>query len=152
MEVVDILIPLLYGLTFAAAYYGPNASILGNVKNSYWRYEEATDVPAKFIKLLQMLSVDICSLVVTGFAFWTFCKINYLQEICKVLNKYWFIIAIKFSTNLAARYSTNDINWGMDYTYDFDWITEDGRLRFIRNSTGLSDEGISYLLQNTTAK
>ena len=39
-ESLEIVIPLSYLLCFVAAYYGPNADILGNIKNGYWQYQE----------------------------------------------------------------------------------------------------------------
>ena len=39
-ESLEIVIPLAYLLCFVIAYYGPNADILGNIKNGYWQYQE----------------------------------------------------------------------------------------------------------------
>ena len=39
-ESLEIVIPLAYLLCFVIAFYGPNADILGNIKNSYWQYQE----------------------------------------------------------------------------------------------------------------
>ena len=39
-ESLEIIIPLAYLLCFVIAYYGPNAEILGNIKNGYWQYQE----------------------------------------------------------------------------------------------------------------
>ena len=39
-ESLEIIIPLAYLLCFVIAYYGPNADILGNIKNGYWQYQE----------------------------------------------------------------------------------------------------------------
>ena len=41
-ESLEIIIPLSYLLCFVAAYYGPNADILGNIKNGYWQYQETS--------------------------------------------------------------------------------------------------------------
>ena len=41
-ESLEIVIPLSYLLCFLAAYYGPNADILGNIKNGYWQYQETS--------------------------------------------------------------------------------------------------------------
>ena len=39
-ESLEIVIPLAYLVCFVIAYYGPNADILGNIKNGYWQYQE----------------------------------------------------------------------------------------------------------------
>ena len=36
-ESLEIVIPLAYLLCFVIAYHGPNADILGNIKNGYWQ-------------------------------------------------------------------------------------------------------------------
>ena len=41
-ESLEIVIPLAYLLCFVIAYYGPNADILGNIKNGYWQYQETS--------------------------------------------------------------------------------------------------------------
>ena len=41
-ESLEIVIPLSYLLCFVAAYYGPNADILGNIKNGYWQYQDTS--------------------------------------------------------------------------------------------------------------
>ena len=41
-ESLEIVIPLSYLLCFLAAYYGPKADILGNIKNGYWQYQETS--------------------------------------------------------------------------------------------------------------
>ena len=38
-ESSEIVLPLAYLLCFTAAFYGPNAFQLGNVRNSYWLYK-----------------------------------------------------------------------------------------------------------------
>ena len=41
-ESLEIVIPLAYLLCFVIAYHGPNADILGNIKNGYWQYQETS--------------------------------------------------------------------------------------------------------------
>ena len=41
-ECLEIVIPLAYLLCFVIAYHGPNADILGNIKNGYWQYQETS--------------------------------------------------------------------------------------------------------------
>ena len=37
-ETLEFIMPLGYMACFVVAYYGPNADVLGNVKNDYWQY------------------------------------------------------------------------------------------------------------------
>ena len=36
-EMVEFMIPIFYLIVFIAAYYGPNANLIGNIRNSYWQ-------------------------------------------------------------------------------------------------------------------
>ena len=43
-ETLEFIMPLAYLSCFIVAYYGPNADVLGNVKNGYWHYKETTGI------------------------------------------------------------------------------------------------------------
>ena len=49
-------------------------------------------------------------------------------------------MAVKFATKMCTWFATKDINFGMDSTGNWDWITDDGRVQLISNSNDLSDE------------
>ena len=150
VELIDVLVPALYAVAFATAYYGPNSTIIGNVRNGYWGYEETMDAENDIMRLVLMFSVEFCCVIVIGILLWMFSKINFFQAYCNVMKKYWFILAIKIPQKLAIFFLNNDINLGMDFTLEFDWITEDGRLRLIQNETIALDYEMSGRSLNTT--
>ena len=41
-ELFEVLIPSVYCITFVIAFYGPNAEVIGNVKNDYWQYKRVS--------------------------------------------------------------------------------------------------------------
>ena len=43
-EFMELSIPAVYCASFLMAYYGPNAEVLGNVKNDYWQFEKVENV------------------------------------------------------------------------------------------------------------
>ena len=43
-EFVDAILPLASGIAFAMAYYGPNATLIKNVKNDYFGGQVIQDV------------------------------------------------------------------------------------------------------------
>ena len=60
-------------------------------------------------------------------------------------------MAVKFATKMCTWFATKDINFGMDSTAKWDWITEDGRIQLISNSTDLShEEKTAFLLQDAS--
>ena len=58
---------------------------------------------------------------------------------------YWHFIVAKFALIMIVMFSTKDINLGMDNTGEWNWITDDGRISLIINSTDLSNEEKSLL-------
>ena len=51
---------------------------------------------------------------------------------------------------IAIFLGTNDINFAMDFTGDFLWITDDGRNDLIRNSNEISYDEKAKLIKNMT--
>ena len=96
-EVIEILVPMATSITFLLAFYGPNASILGNIQNSYWDYEMVDDIGQVLSGAYQMFFFDTASIVVGGLILWKFSKINILRECCKVLKRFWPIIAVRMA-------------------------------------------------------
>ena len=136
-ELTEGVTPLAYAITFAMAYYGPNAHILGNVKNSYWGYSKVEDIGYLFKMLFLLFAVDTGSFFFNAFWLWTRVKVNLFREFCWILGNYWYFIAPKLAMIVAANFATNDINLGMDATRNFDWITREGRLRLTNISMEL---------------
>ena len=67
-----------------------------------------------------------------------------------LMEKYWWIMAIKLSLRIAIFFCYNDINGAMDYTLKFEWISENGRFDLIRNANDLSLTEKLHLLPNAT--
>jgi len=95
IETVEFLVPLVYTITFLIAYYGPNATIIGNIRNSYWQYSEVEDVGHFVAELIKMFFVDLASLVISGIIFWKVASLNFLQEGYKMMDLYWPLISVK---------------------------------------------------------
>ena len=92
-EVLEILVPLSYTISFIVAYYGPNATILRSVKNDYWGNSASGDIGAVLTTEVILFSADFSSLVVSIARLWYFCRINLLRHFCLALKKYWLLIA-----------------------------------------------------------
>ena len=151
LEVIDVLVPIVYAIGFATAFYGPNSTIIGDVKNGYWNYKEVNDPHKMFTRLFQMFSIDLLSIICTTAVLWIFCKINFFLELCKVLKKYWFIMAMKIAVNAQVFYLMKDINLGMDATLGFEWLHEEGRKQLILRTPGLDDAEREILLNKNVA-
>ena len=145
-ELTEGITPIVYAIGFAMAYYGPNGSILGNVRNDYWGYKKVDDVGYHFLMMLLLFSVDTLSMILNSFGLSILTDVKLLKECCYIMKKYWLFMALRFALSVCNQYATNDINLGIDSTGQWEWITKEGRFRLIQNSTELSEEERSILL------
>ena len=96
-EILEILVPLAYTMTFVIAYFGPNAEILGNIRNEYWQYHEIR-YPAKILfTIFQMFCFDTASAIIGGMLLWNFSNVNLWKEFNKVLTSFWPLIALRIA-------------------------------------------------------
>ena len=95
IETVEVLAPLTYAITFLIAYNGPNATILGNIRNGDFSYKEVEDVESFVRELIKMILVDFASLIISAIVFWKLASINFFQEGYKMMKLYWPLIAVK---------------------------------------------------------
>ena len=145
-ETVEALVPLAYAASFATAFYGPNSKMLGNVRAQYWAYQEVEDVEPLYTAMMLMFSADMFCVVATGLILWILGRINMAKHFLVVMKKYWWLLVVKLSAMFLNMFAQNDINNGCDYSFQFGWITEEGRLRLIQNATDLSDDEKAILL------
>ena len=75
-EVTEITIPMLFTICFMLAYFGPNAEVLGNIKNSYFHYSAVVDIWASFRMLLIIMAIDASLLIVNFSTIYKFAKVN----------------------------------------------------------------------------
>jgi hypothetical protein len=100
IETLEVVVPLAYLLTVLVAYYGPNAGILGNIRNNLWQYKAIVDIEKLVLAVLLMFVIDLCSAIIAGIALWKICSVHILREACKVMDDYWIIIAINLANYL----------------------------------------------------
>ena len=93
-EVLEILVPLSYTITFIVAYYGPNTMILDKIRHDYWNNVPSENIGNLLVAEILLFSVDFGCLCVTTLCLWYFCRINFLTQFCRALKKYWFLIAV----------------------------------------------------------
>ena len=105
-ETIDVVASSAYAITLAAAYYGPNATILGNIRNSYWTFKGIQDIEKTLTAVFQIAAIDLGIGAICGLVLWNCCKINLLQEFCKLMKTYWLVIAVRIAI-VMSRVSLN---------------------------------------------
>ena len=104
-EFLEMLVPCVYCISFVIAYYGPNAGIIGNVKNDYWQFEKVEDLVKKFENILILLIIEACRGVCFGTILWHFCRLNMFAAYCYVVRHYGIFILFFGSAVI------NGVNW-----------------------------------------
>ena len=80
IEMIEVLVPIAFMLTFLIAYYGPNATLIGNVRSNYFQYKEIKDVPNFLEEPIIMLVLDLGNAITGGILLWMFCSIDFMIE------------------------------------------------------------------------
>ena len=147
-ELVEGLVPMVYAIGFAMAYYGPNGSLIGNVLSDIWQYKKVEDVTRLFMIQIILIGIDLISVAANTILVTKFGNADLIKQFCKVLSDYWMILTILMMHPVFVYFMMNDINLATDMTLKFEWITEQGRMKFIHNSTDLTHVEKRFLLSN----
>ena len=147
-ELIEGLTPIIYGICIAMAYYGPNAHLLSNIGNTYWS-EKMDDIGPLLQTMSILFVVDTLSAIITSIIFWKVLKVNMAQEYCRVLTKYWFLIAIPLDQAMSLYFATDDVNLGLDDSHTYSWISNEGRQQVINTSNVFGYEDKAMIPNNT---
>ena len=123
-ESLEIIIPLAYLLCFVAAFYGPNADILGNVKNGYWQYQAVDDLWGTVSNLLFLVTFDFISLVIAGIFLFISSNINLFHVYLHLMKEYGVVFSIHQAYLLEYLFCTIAIACAFDFTFQFDWVLD----------------------------
>ena len=91
-EFLKLLVPAVYSFSFVIAYYGPNADIIGNVKNEYWQFEKVTSLVTKFQNIVIVFLIDAVRGSTFGLILWYFCNLNMFSAYCSIVRHYGVFI------------------------------------------------------------
>ena len=149
VELIEGFTPIIHGVCMAMAFYGPNAQLFANVRNTYWG-KELRDIYPFFMTMSILFAVDTFSVVINAALLWKVANINMPQEFCRAINKHWFLIAFPLGLSMSLYFATTDINLGIDGTHSYVWRTPQGRLFLIHNSSNLTEEENIILPSNVT--
>ena len=138
-ELIEGFTPIIYAISILMALHGPNATLFSNIGNNYWS-KEIDDLGPLLITMSVLFGVDILSVLINFFCIWKALKVNMLSEVCRVLNKYWYFMTIQLSASMSLYFAGTDINFGMDETLSFQWISNEGRISMVNASNVLTNE------------
>lgn len=133
-EFVEAFIPLGYGIAFTMAYYGPNAELYVNVGNDYFGGKPLENVNEFYIPMGLMFAFDAFGIVITAAYLHYSSNINVVQEFCQLMKIYWFAFMILL-VDIGRSFASRDINFAADFTMEFLWTTDKGRIILFGNLT-----------------
>jgi hypothetical protein len=116
-EIIEVLIPVAYSMCYVTAFYGPNARLIGQVKNTYWNNTEVMDIKNQLLVLYKMAGIDACGAIIIGILLKLTCKRNILNEYCSVMRKNWTTLSI-FMGNFTFHVRNIILNTKFQYILD----------------------------------
>ena len=148
-ELIEGFTPIIYGICTALAYYGPNAFLFANIGNNYWS-TEVNDIGPLFATMSILFGIDTLNVFINSILVWEFVNVSMLPEFARVLNRHWYPMAVSLAIYMAIYFVTTDINFGMDETRSFQWISNEGWINLVNNSNDLYKEEKENLLSAIT--
>ena len=101
-ELLEYIAPLSFLSVLVAAYYGPNAELLGSIGSSLWHYQKVEDIYQTLGNILIMFASDLLSLVISSIILWMVCRINLLKAMFALLQEFGFVIFAGLAVYLAS--------------------------------------------------
>ena len=93
IETVEFVVPVMFMVTFAITFYGPNAYIIGNVRNDYWQYQKVDNLTSYLTGAFKMTMIDALSGLISLVLLRWFCNINAVLIFIKIIKKYGLLLA-----------------------------------------------------------
>ena len=103
-ETVEIAVPFTYLSTFVVAYFGPNATLLGGVLNSWWHYTAVSDLGLFMENVGLFLFADCVSITTTVICMRVFAGVNVLRGFIKMQKEFWLLMAVNtaYTVNMVS--------------------------------------------------
>ena len=79
----------------APAYYGPNADVIGDIKNSNWQYVAVTDIWDSTKFLILFFTLDGLSLVISAILLWFFSRISLFRVFVHVQKEFGVLVSMQ---------------------------------------------------------
>lgn len=103
-EFLEILIPLVYCLSFTGSYFGPNYDIIGGMGSDLWHYQKVTSLYDKLHNILTLMMLESLRGVTFASVLWKLYGLNVYSAYCYVVRNFgWFIL-------ICGALSTSNVN------------------------------------------
>ena len=96
-EMIEVLASLTFMLSLIVAYFGPNASLIGNVGSSIFHYRKIFDIGHTVANMFTLFLTEFSSIILTGATMKVFCNINLLSAFIAVESEFGIVFCILLS-------------------------------------------------------
>ena len=103
-EYLEILIPIVYCLSFIGSYIGSNYEIIGGIGSDIWQYEQVSSLYEKLEEIAIFMIAEFLRGVAFAVALWKFYGLNMFSAYCDVIRKNGILI---FTVCAYANISVN---------------------------------------------
>ena len=93
-ERIETVVPAIYMLCVLMGWFGPNGTILGNIKLTIWHYTAIENFDSFLQTISIFLFVDFMSFVTNGILLWSTVKINIFKTLQMLQRDFWLVMAI----------------------------------------------------------
>ena len=130
-ETVEFIMPIIYSICLLVAYVGPNAHLIGNVKSDWWQYVAIDDINITYFWIAIMFLVDVASTVITTSALKIWGKMNIVKACIQMQKEIGWLLALQQAYLMTEYLAINVVSNGMDATFGFDWLKDNGNVSSI---------------------
>ena len=97
--------PLFLLITFAIAFYGPNAGLIAGISNDYWSNFSIDDIDVTLKTMILYFFVDFSSLIFCALILWVCCRINLFAALAEVQKEFGIgmsLILARLAANVSS--------------------------------------------------
>ena len=94
-ERCEMIVPVLFLISFLMAYHGPNGEMIGNVKLTIWQFEAVADIRKFLENIFFLFVIDCLGAAVNAFLIWTTCQINCFKILKNLQSEFWHIFGFQ---------------------------------------------------------
>ena len=97
-EIVEFMVPLAYLMVFVVGYYGPNAELIGTIRNDYWQYSPVDDIGYTIKCVMAFFFADLGSIFVSILLLWKHCRINLCRGFVAMHEEFGFAFTVQLAS------------------------------------------------------
>ena len=91
-EFLELVVPVVYCLTFIGSYFGPNYEIIGGMGSDLWHHQKTSNPYQQLQNILLFTLIETFRGLGFGLILWRFFGLNMYIAYCSILEKFgWYI-------------------------------------------------------------